>query len=152
MSKHRTNPFTTNQRKALKASGWNVLRQFHRTVIRRRFELDFGDGDIRSVHARIKKVGPIMFSAEIEKTAKAERFKTIEEALQHIEDRKTVMLALGVMDPSTRPGIPPMKTWSTAEWARNAIPVGASVPKTTLDPSKSAEILARARNLRKHLR
>lgn len=151
MSKSRTNPFTTNERKALKEAGWTVLRQHNKTVIRTHIDLDFGDGDTRTFHARIKKMGPIMFTAEIEKTAPQERFRTIEEALQHIEDRKTVILALGVMDPSTRPGRDVrVKTWLTSEWANNALPVGTSVPKTST--SSAAEVLQRARNLRKHLR
>jgi hypothetical protein len=115
-------PFTRADRKILEAAGLNA-RPHHekRSVVRQTIELDYGDGDVRKVYAEIKKMSPTMFQSGIEKAGPFERFRTLAEALQHIEDKKTCMIALGVLDPALKQGRDTRKQ-TVAEWANNRSP------------------------------
>ncbi len=122
-------------------------------------DLDYGDGDVRPIHVKISKVGPTMFNVHVEKIDEPVRLRTIEEALQHVEDRVTVLTAIGVLDPDMRKGADPRNKWDVDDWSNQAFkqimstPVGTSVAKTTsiLSATTSADLLARSRRIRKNL-
>ncbi len=104
--------YTTAERRLLKEAGWTVHNEHGMNRANLHFDLDYGDGDVRPASVVVRKIAPMEFKVSIPKIDTAVMLRTIEEVLQHVEDRVTVLTAIGVLDPEMRNGKAPESPWT----------------------------------------